>query len=107
MHGSGGTKTATTQVAAGAQAVLTDVVGRLGFTGSGALEIASDQPVIVTSRTYNRSGNGTFGQDYGSYHAATSLGAGQSAWLPQLTENAAYRPTSPSRTQGRPRPPWT
>jgi len=91
LSASGSTRTTTTQVAAGSQAVLTDVVSQLGYTGSGALEIASDRPVVVTSRTYNQSGSGTFGQDYASYDAATSLGAGQSAWLPQLTENAAYR----------------
>ncbi len=91
LHASGGTMTTTTQIAAGTQAILTDVVGQLGATGSGALEIQSDQPVIVTSRTYNQSGGGTFGQDYASYNAATSLGAGQSAWLPQLSENSAYR----------------
>ena len=91
LHTSGGTTTSGTSVPAGSQTILTDIVGQLGYSGSGALEIQSDQPVIVTSRTYNQSGNGTFGQDYASYNAATSLGAGQSAWLPQLSEDAAYR----------------
>ncbi len=91
LHTSTGTKTTTTQVPVGNQAILTDIVGQLAYSGSGALEFQSDQPVIVTSRTYNQSGNGTFGQDYPSYNAATSLGTGQSAWLPQLTENASYR----------------
>jgi len=35
--------------------------------------------------------NGTVGQEYGSYTSASALGANQSALLPQLTENAAYR----------------
>ena len=91
LHASGGTKMNTTYVPSGSQAILTDIVNQLGTTGSGALEIQSDQPVVVSSRTYNQSGNGTFGQDYASYNAASVLGAGQSAWLPQLTENAAYR----------------
>jgi hypothetical protein len=78
-------------VPAGSQAILTDIVSQLGATGSGALEIQSDQPVVVTSRTYNQSGSGTYGQDYASYDATTALANGQSAWLPQLTENAAYR----------------
>ncbi|MFI5166961.1 MAG: hypothetical protein ACHQQS_10100, partial [Thermoanaerobaculales bacterium] len=87
----GGTKTNNTQVAPGSQAILTDIVNQLGYTGSGALEVQSDQPVVVTSRTYNQSGNGTFGQDYAAYSSASALGTGQSAWLPQLSENAAYR----------------
>ncbi|MFI5091390.1 MAG: hypothetical protein ACHP7P_15220, partial [Terriglobales bacterium] len=91
LHFSGGTKTNNTQVAPGSQAILTDIVNQLGYTGSGALEVQSDQPVVVTSRTYNQSGNGTFGQDYASYSSASALGTGQSAWLPQLSENAAYR----------------
>ncbi len=91
LHASGGAPSVTTQVAPGAQAVLADVVNQLGYSGSGALEFQSDQPVVVTSRTYNQSGSGTFGQDYASWNAATTLGAGQSAWLPQLAENAAYR----------------
>ncbi len=91
LHTPGGAQSASAQVAAGGQAILADLVGQLGYSGSGALEVRSDQPVAVTSRTYNRSGSGTFGQDYPSYNAATAIGAGQSAWLPQLSENAAYR----------------
>ncbi|HUK13835.1 MAG TPA: PKD domain-containing protein, partial [Thermoanaerobaculaceae bacterium] len=78
-------------VAAGSQAILADLVGQLGFVGSGAVELRSDQPVIATSRTYNKSANGTFGQDYAASAAADALAAGDSALLPQLTENAAFR----------------
>jgi hypothetical protein len=91
LYTSGGTKTNSTYVPSGSQVILTDIVNQLGTTGSGALEIQSDQPVVVTSRTYDQSANGTFGQDYASYSSASALGTGQSAWLPQLTENAAYR----------------
>ena len=54
FFGSGGVVSNTTSVAAGAQSILTDVVGQLGGSGSGALEITSDQPLEVTSRTYNQ-----------------------------------------------------
>ena len=91
LYTPGGTKTSSTSVPSGSQAVLADVVNQLGYTGSGALEIQSDQPVVVTSRTYDQSTNGTVGQDYTSYNSASALGTGQTAWLPQLTENAAYR----------------
>jgi len=43
----------TTYVPAGTQSILTDVVGQLGASGSGALNILSDQPFKVTSRSYN------------------------------------------------------
>lgn len=83
--------TGSASVAAGEQVVLSDVVARLGASGSGALEVLSDQPLKVTSRTYDESSTGTFGQDYGAGSVDQGLGANQSAWLPQLRENDAYR----------------
>ncbi len=88
----------TTYVPPGAQSILTDVVGQLGASGSGAIEVLSDQPLKVTTRTYNQvsSGascypNGTQGQDYPVVATSDGLGAGQSAYLAGLTENASYR----------------
>jgi len=98
FFGSGGVVTNTTYVPAGTQSILTDVVGQLSASGQGALEIVSDQPLKVTSRTYNQvsSGascypNGTQGQDYPTVAAGDGLVAGQSAYLAGLTENASYR----------------
>lgn len=92
------TQTATTTVAAGAQAILVDVVGQIPYTGSGSLEVVSDQPVNVSSRTYNLVAptatchpNGTFGQSYDALASTQGLVAGESAYLTQLTENAAFR----------------
>ncbi len=80
---------------AGTQSILTDVVGQLGASGQGALEILSDQPLKVTSRTYNQVPsdascypNGTQGQDYPALAVGDGLAAGQSAYLAGLTENA-------------------
>jgi hypothetical protein len=88
----------TVQVPAGAQSILTDVVGQLGVEGQGALEIAGDQPLKVTARTYNQSSpdagcfaNGTQGQDFPVLTAGSGLAAGQSAYLPGLVQNADYR----------------
>ena len=88
----------TTYVPPGVQSVLTDVVGQLGASGQGALEIHSDQPLKVTSRTYNQVSsdascqpNGTQGQDYPAVAASDGLAAGQSAYLAGLAENASYR----------------
>ncbi len=88
----------TISVAPGAQSLLTDVVGQLGASGSGALEILSDQPLKVTARTYNQVPsdascypNGTQGGSYPALAAGDGLGAGQSAYLAGLVENASYR----------------
>jgi hypothetical protein len=98
FYGTSGTVTNTTTVAVGAQSILTDVVGQLGGTGSGALKVTSDQPLEVTARTYNQVAstencyaNGTEGQDYPAVVSSGGLGAGQSAYLAGLTENASYR----------------
>jgi hypothetical protein len=98
FHGAAGTATNTTFVPAGAQSVLDDVVGQLGASGQGALELSSDQPLRISSRTYNRAsaegvtgGHGTVGQSYPALASGEGLSAGQAAWLPHLVENAAYR----------------
>ena len=90
FHSASGVVSGATFVPGGNQLIVADVVGQLGSTGSGALEILSDQPVVVTSRTYDDLASGSVGQDYASYAAADCLGSMESAWLPQLTENAAY-----------------
>jgi hypothetical protein len=98
FHGISYVVTNTTYVPAGAQSILTDVVAQLGASGQGALEVVSDQPLKVTSRTYNQvsSGatcypNGTQGQDYPALSASDGLLAGQSASLAGLSESASYR----------------
>ncbi|OYW07180.1 MAG: hypothetical protein B7X11_00330 [Acidobacteria bacterium 37-65-4] len=88
----------TTYVPPGAQSILTDVVGQLGASGSWTIEVLSDQPLKVTSRTYNQVSstagcyaNGTQGMDYPVLAASDGLSAQQSAYLAGLTENASYR----------------
>lgn len=74
------------------QEILVDVVDSVfGTTGAGPLEILADQPLVVTSRTYNQSSGGTFGQSYDGFERTQGVGAGGMVLLPQLTENAAYR----------------
>ena len=98
FYGSGGVVSGPTYVPAGTQSILTDVVGQLGGSGSGAIEVAPDQPLKVTARTYNQVSstascyaNGTQGQDYPAVAADDGLAAGQTAYLAGLTENASYR----------------
>jgi hypothetical protein len=74
------------------------VVEQLGGSGSGALEVLSDQPLELTARTYNQVAldascdpGGTQGQDYPAVVPNNGLAAGQSAYLAGLRENASYR----------------
>lgn len=78
-------------LAAGEHQVLDDVVGRLGADGSGFLEVVADSPVMVSSRTYNHGGGGTFGQYLDGVDAFGSLSAGRKGWLPQLQQNEQFR----------------
>jgi hypothetical protein len=98
FFGSGGVVSETTYVPPGTQSILTDVVGQLDASGSGAIEVIADQPIEVTARSYNQVAsnascyaNGTQGQDYPVLAAIDGLSAGQSAHLAGLTENASYR----------------
>ncbi len=90
-HVSGTTHQLTTSVGAGVQKLLEDVVGMMGVNGSGSLEISSDVPLYMTSRTYNQSSLGSYGQFLDGYAPSTGIGAGQTVYLPQLSENSAYR----------------
>lgn len=88
----------TAFVPAGAQSILEDVAFQLGYTGSGALEVNSIVPVIVTSRTYALipggaacMPGGTFGQFYPAFRVADGLVAGPVAWLTHLAENSRFR----------------
>jgi hypothetical protein len=58
--------------------------------GSGALRIESTQKLLATSRTYNLSGGGTFGQDIPAVAYANGIPASSTALLSGLTD-AGYR----------------
>jgi hypothetical protein len=78
-------------LAAGAAADLVDVVGaHLGATGSGAIRVVADRELMVTSRTYNLSLDGsTYGQ--GVAGKRSGVGPGGAARLNGLFENGAFR----------------
>ena len=97
-YGEGYCATDTIHAAPGAKSILTDVVGQLFASGSGALELVSDLPLQISSRTYNQvssgatcSPEGTQGQDYPAVAAGDGLAQGQSAFLGGLAEDASYR----------------
>jgi hypothetical protein len=87
--GSAGTTSVTLNT--GEQRVLPDIVGAVGMDGGGSLEVFSDREILVSSRTYNTSDNGTFGQFLDAYSTAATASSGQVVWLPQLQQNAAFR----------------
>lgn len=95
-----GTLTASLTVPPKGQEILRDVALLLGLTsGSGSLELTSDQAVIVTSRTYNLQESGqTFGQGYDGVRVFEGLAAGQSAFVPQLTQNGSSGQTGTYRS---------
>jgi PKD repeat protein len=91
LYAPDGVRTAWTTVAPGGQMVVGDVASRFAFNGSAALEVLADQPIVIASRTYDQLASGTVGQEYAAYAPTACLGAGEIAWLPQLTQNAAFR----------------
>jgi hypothetical protein len=75
---------------------LADVlVGTFGYAPEdapfGALSIASNQPLVVSSRTYNQTPAGTLGGSLPGPAAAAGLTAGRTGILPQLRRSAAFR----------------
>lgn len=72
---------------------LVDVVGVVfGFDGSAALRLtATEGEILATSRTYNDSPNGTYGQYIPAFAAEAAAEPGFDYVLMQLTSTAAYR----------------
>lgn len=98
LYTTSGVKTKSTFVPATTQSIVEDVVGQIGHTGSGVLEVRFTQPLRVTSRTFNLvsataacTPRGTFGQSYEAYRVQDGLSAGQTAYLAGLREYSSYR----------------
>jgi CubicO group peptidase (beta-lactamase class C family) len=79
------------EVTEGEQVVVSDVVAQMGMTGSGSIEVFSDQPLLASSRTYNASPEGTFGLFLDGIPTRGSATTGDTVWLPQLRQNSAFR----------------
>jgi len=78
-------------LAAGESRVMPDVVGWFGRSGSGPLQVFSSEALTVTSRTFNQSPNGTFGQSMDGVTATGGLESGESVVLMQLREDENAR----------------
>ncbi|NOZ93693.1 MAG: PKD domain-containing protein [Acidobacteria bacterium] len=71
-----------------------DVVkGWFGVDGdaSGAVTIESQQPLVVSSRTYTRADDGGFGQFFPPVTESQALGAGELGSIPQIKRNSKFR----------------
>jgi len=77
----------------GASVKLGDVVGNTfgDNATSGALYVGSDQPLVITSRTYNNASSGTYGQFIAGMPVDALIGANETVRLIQLTRNGNYR----------------
>lgn len=91
LHNEDGVSSWSTQAGPMAQLVIEDVVAIMGSSGVGSLEICSDQPLEVISRTYSDSGQGTVGQFLDGVEGG-GLVAGQTARLLGLRQlTGTYR----------------
>ncbi|MGV8039205.1 MAG: M6 family metalloprotease domain-containing protein [Thermoanaerobaculaceae bacterium] len=94
---SGGTPiTKTHTLAAGATREWQDILVELfGFAASakvkGTVTITSDRPLVITSRTYNQTANGTYGQYYPALTSDEAFTPGQVGVVAQLKRSAAFR----------------
>ncbi|HEX6086601.1 MAG TPA: multiheme c-type cytochrome [Thermoanaerobaculia bacterium] len=79
FHTANGNVQGTASVPGSGQKGFEDVVGMLGADNSmGALEICSDQPLLVNGRVFNDAGeSGTFGQNLDGHVANLGYGEGQ------------------------------
>jgi len=81
---------------AGAAAEWRDVlVSQLGLAPSaaskGTLHVLSSSPLVVTSRTYNQTPSGTFGQYYPALQASAALSPSTPGVIAQIKKNDAFR----------------
>ncbi len=92
LHTADGEVVSAFEIAAGHQQLFEDVVGHL-VDGDlvGPLEIRSDIELSSSSRTYDRAGDGTYGQGLDSVTANDGLAAGQSVSLQQLRQDEHFR----------------
>ncbi|MEE4271153.1 MAG: kelch repeat-containing protein [Thermoanaerobaculales bacterium] len=89
LHSAETPGTMTASIPEGSQLALADVVGQMGVTGKGLLELSSDQPLRVTGRTFNDDGGVTFGQLCDLRTADGGLREGDTAYVVGLRQEGA------------------
>jgi CubicO group peptidase (beta-lactamase class C family) len=79
------------ELAPGESRVISDVVDWFGRDRSGPLQVFSSEALTTTSRTFNKSPEGTFGQSFDGVTATGGLESGETVVLMQLREDDAAR----------------
>jgi hypothetical protein len=87
----GATAYLSVNVLDGRQIVVDDVVSQLGMTGSGSIEIDSDQPLLASSRTFNAGADGTYGLFLDGVSEDVGANRGDTVWLPHLRQDQEFR----------------
>jgi hypothetical protein len=101
LHLATGNVEATGTVPGDGQGVFEDLVSLLGVTNDkGALEICSDQPLLVAGRIFNQAESGTFGQFIDGHVANLGLNAGDFGTLLELRQETDKYRTNISVTNG-------
>jgi hypothetical protein len=99
LHQTDGKLEGTGSVAGAAQKGFEDVVAMLGGQNNkGALEICSDQPLLVAGRIFNRDATGTFGQNIDGHVADRGYSSGQTVSLIGLRQKSGLWRTNLSVT---------
>jgi CubicO group peptidase (beta-lactamase class C family) len=75
----------------GQMEIVEDIVGGFGLEGFGPLQVVSSNALSVTSRTFDTSDGGTYGQSFDGVTATGGLESGETAVLMQLREDAVAR----------------
>ncbi len=83
----------TLEVAAGATAVLEDVIlDRFGLpSGEGAFRVVADREVVVNARIFSQQGDATLGQGFEGVPAALAVAAGRATDVVGLAANGRFR----------------
>jgi CubicO group peptidase (beta-lactamase class C family) len=79
------------ELAPGESRLIPDAVAWFGRSGSGPLQVFSSEALTTTSRTFNQSSEGTFGQSLDGVTATGGLESGESVVLMQLREDDVAR----------------
>jgi len=84
LHTVDGDITAGASVDKGEQGVFEDIVGLLGYEGTGALEIQASHPIRITSRIYSETNPGTYGAFLQGHRSTDCFGGGALFGLRQV-----------------------
>jgi N-acetylneuraminic acid mutarotase len=104
FHGASGDSTMQTEIGSKQQRPFADLVGSMGLEDKGMVEVRSNQPLLVSGRTYSDEGDGTYGQacEFGAMD--DGFGQGETARLVGLRQEVGVARTNITVANGGIRP---